>query len=465
MIADAGRDGGPADAGWDAGTPLPCASDRDCVSGVCRARHTFAPIDLDPLPLGCGVVEVGLSPPAGPCESRADCDRGLCALPGACVVPCTNDSDCAPRERCAVVWVQTSSSAMQSVEACTAIFATPDDVRIAGPFDGPEVMPDDIVEDFVSAPSRSTLVVWSGTAGSVPYIQRIWTREIEPRLVFDLETTGERAPAWGVRAAAPGDMAMLLWPNGPNSPTSATGFRIDFGSEARGSLRRSTLRRDAEAHVIDIDAYIVGVRGRVSPESGLPLTVSRGVGRARALLRQVDMTIGEVRVHEIVGAMQRRYEVIDLDWDSAVLWPEVPELVALSAGARRPSVHVFFVRSIDLAGGLAPGVPGSHGVPGRGASGVVVAVDLADAEWLGKVIVHEIGHFMGLFHTSELRGLVYDPLPDTPECGRDRDANGDGYVLPHECGDDAAGYLMYWAGGERLSPQQGEIMRRALFTR
>ncbi|HEY8426818.1 MAG TPA: hypothetical protein VIL20_00525, partial [Sandaracinaceae bacterium] len=145
---------------------------------------------------------------------------------------------------------------------------------------------------------------------------------------------------------------------------------------------------------------------------------------------------------------------------------ELPRLYALSAGGRRPSVHVFFVRSIDGALGIASGIPGPHAMYGTGASGVAIATDAIPPPMLPGVIVHEIGHFMGLFHSSEFDGTVSDPFPDTPECRADRDANGDGFVAPEECFDAGAENLMFWAGtGTSLSPQQGELMRRALFVR
>ena len=38
---------------------------------------------------------------------------------------------------------------------------------------------------------------------------------------------------------------------------------------------------------------------------------------------------------------------------------------------------------------------------------------------LGRVLAHELGHFLGLFHTRELGSTVVDPLVDTPEGSSD----------------------------------------------
>ena len=56
-------------------------------------------------------------------------------------------------------------------------------------------------------------------------------------------------------------------------------------------------------------------------------------------------------------------------------------------------------------------------------------------------IAHEIGHFLGLFHTSEQSFTgIHDPLPDTP--------------------DNDASYLMFNTGeGNTLSEWQGIVMR------
>jgi hypothetical protein len=63
---------------------------------------------------------------------------------------------------------------------------------------------------------------------------------------------------------------------------------------------------------------------------------------------------------------------------------------------------------------------------------------------VATTMAHEVGHFLGLFHTSEQSFFgsqaIHDPLPDTSE------------------NDDS--WLMFNTGaGSRLSPQQGAVMR------
>lgn len=468
-VDDAGRDAGHdagRDAGRDGGAILPCHADRDCTGTVCRASRSFRPIDLAPLPLVCGAADPG-APIGGDCIDRSECDRGLCAIAGACVMPCTRDADCPSGERCREVWVRTGAATMQSVDACTPVVTPPASVRVSGPEPGPTLSATgDTVDDVLPGLGPSALVVWTAPAGTTPFMQAIQTRDAAPRVVYDATVGGPGAPSprWGVSPTTITDIVTLLAPNGPDTPVLPEGFTVTFGSLGGGETERVVLQRETEGTRYDLDAYLVGGGGWRSEGGRVPPQLARLIDRARAMLVPIGLTIGEVRVHEVVGGLRTRFEVLEGMAGPLGVPPDLAAMYELSAGARRPSAHVFFVRSIDGALGIASGIPGPHAMPGNGASGVAIAVDLTPDEQLPTVIVHEIGHFMGLFHTSEIDGSVSEPLTDTPECRADRDADGDGLLLPMECAGAGVNNVMFWAGQSTdLTPQQGEIMRRALF--
>src|SRR5690606_6859377 len=151
---------------------------------------------------------------------------------------------------------------------------------------------------------------------------------------------------------------------------------------------RLVLQRDREGTVIDLDAYLVGGGGWALSGGAVPAPLARAIDDANDILAQVGLTIGEVRMHSIVGALRRDFEVLDGSAGPLEVPPELAPLYRMSAGARRPSVHIFFVRMIDGAAGIASGIPGPHAVPGTGASGVAIAVDVIPDALLGLVMVH-----------------------------------------------------------------------------
>jgi hypothetical protein len=131
---------------------------------------------------------------------------------------------------------------------------------------------------------------------------------------------------------------------------------------------------------------------------------------------------------------------------------------ALERG-REGALHLLFARSLRTSDGVelrgySMGLPGPYDA-NRATSAVLIAVEpfsQAGAIDIGELAVtsaHEIGHYMGLYHTSESNGLLVDPLPDTPEC---RPGGAD-------C-DDATNVMYYTgAGRERLTAHQGAVMR------
>ena len=454
---DAGLDAGRPRR--DAGVPIPCARDAECTSGVCRSYDDVMAIDRADLPLSCGAPDPAAGAPGAACHHRSECDRHLCTISGACVVPCVDDDDCAAGHVCREAWVVTSRDAMQPVSACTAFFALPDGVVAAGPVTGPEIPGmDATVDDTLDDLAPNALVAWR-----VPeleqhvFVHRVDSRAAPPETLWQ---PGTSAPAWGIGSDTLGEVTALRYPNGPNTPASPSGLTVALGTETTAPSERWILRRERPGTTLDVDAYLLGGRHWESPDGEMPEELGEAFEGVRALLAPHGITLGEVRVHDVRGFVRARFSIVE-----SIVSTDLREIFRLSAGATRPSVHVFFVRFIEGALGVAAGIVGAQGTPGTGASGVAVAADPIPPELMAPVIVHEIGHFLGLFHTTEFNGLVREPLTDTPECEASRD-DGDGVLIAEECEGAGADNIMFWQGsGDRISAQQAEVMQTAYVLR
>lgn len=188
---------------------------------------------------------------------------------------------------------------------------------------------------------------------------------------------------------------------------------------------------------LDVRALVESRVGGEPGESRIDLNVFLAPGLAianpatdtklQAVLTRTDDIFGEIGLR--VGSVD--YYQLGSSAYNNVNDTEFLQMLAESAVATETRMNVFFVQTALGGGtlGVAAALPG----PKRNStavSGVMVDFDWSDAAAVGQVTAHEIGHYLGLYHTAESDGS-HDFIDDTLEC-------------PGECTTSNGGYLMHW---------------------
>lgn len=174
------------------------------------------------------------------------------------------------------------------------------------------------------------------------------------------------------------------------------------------------------------------------------------------------------RIQQAVGQVQAIYATAGIEVQLALVDVAVPNLLVehdavdaelselFATGAKLPlAINVFLVEQLyrnhsgssQPIAGLAGGIPGPPLQVGTPSSGVVVSLSLGPGEddRLGTIIAHELGHFLGLYHTIEAAAPSGEALEDQLA---DTDSNPK--------------WLMHWApglGSAALSPGQMRLLR------
>lgn len=208
--------------------------------------------------------------------------------------------------------------------------------------------------------------------------------------------------------------------------------RLELSTESE-NICYYLLEESTPGDTLDFNIYLVGV-GMSAREAETSADIQAVLDHFDTLYSQAGIAIGEVRFHEITGEDADAYQIIRSQDDLGVL----ASLSTLPDGGYDGalSANIFFVRGILLNPdkeqnplGLSLALPGPAGLHGTPVSAVVFTTEFVGEsfeDWdytmidgnhyTGIVMGHEIGHYLGLYHTTEIDGAGFDPVLDTAEC-------------------------------------------------
>lgn len=221
-----------------------------------------------------------------------------------------------------------------------------------------------------------------------------------------------------------GNMSPLLFPASDQAK-----FKTAFGG-GNYSLSVSTtasevcyyvLPKMSEGTALDVNIYFVGVPGVTANSAKNDQDVAQLVQTMRSIYTKMGVTVNIANYIDASSDVTKKYGVIRDVYDAF-------NLVATSKAQgdslqERLAVNVFLIEDFNVSDapgllGLSTGIPGMAGVHGTSGSGLVFSTASLgkDNKMLGQTMAHEIGHFLGLRHTTEHLGSEHDPITDTPTC-------------------------------------------------
>lgn len=425
------------------------------------------------------------------CESRDDCQGGFCLdwAGGHCTTfRCENDGQCANLGGSNNICLQDGSGFSLCVRECTDNAECREgyvcgDVGLgtsvcledpARPFDDVVFQPSalDIQCGIEVADDGTATIAYEVADTTTSYMITPMARDgqpIEPRRIVLPDSTQKNFNSTraflGVPATFFGSMNPTLVPPAPGFEDMLAAGTNEYVVGADGEeICYYVLEKQQPGNQIDLNVYLVDVPNVTAATAGGDPNFTAVFDEVRQIYGQVGLELGVIRFHDISGENATRFGVLQSD-------AEVQELVKLSTPpgddlASLLSVNVFFVGEFAMRGviGISSGLPGPAGLHGTHGSGVVFTAEymggpVDDAlgttidgnAYTALLLAHEVGHWLGLFHTSEQGGFGHDPLDDTPECSDPNNATA--------CGD--WGNLMFpfaAAGNTVVTPNQGSVL-------
>lgn len=281
-------------------------------------------------------------------------------------------------------------------------------------------------------------------------------------------------------AQAPGQSAVAFTVPHSDDYDFITGtwrFTITHWKSVNSAAKETTIytiTKSDMGETIDVNLWLVGLSDYEGEEDPV---VAELVESFETLFGAFDLKLGEVNHIELTGEQANRLTYTSLygDENDNAQADDLDEIFALSGGADNRYFNFFLVTAFSPLSiiGMSGGIPGPQLIQGTAHSGVVISLlgglstlSKSDIELQGETMAHELGHYLGLFHTTERNGLIFDPISDTAECDSETyDINNDGYASADECEEVDGFNLMFWAAAsysqDIISAMQINVVKKA----
>jgi len=241
--------------------------------------------------------------------------------------------------------------------------------------------------------------------------------------------------------------ANVLVPQSPSFSAKAGTWTFKAYTNDRVSIALRTGSTPSAA-TIAIQPYITGTTWSAGDISAA-LSVMSGIYSANGITLTINdtITISDTQYAAVSGTFT----------DSTTS--------ALVSQGVTEGVNLFFIEDYSLSDSLgnAAGIPGSMGIANSW-NGVLISLAAhaisgatLDSQLLGETAAHEMGHQLGLFHTTETGGTVFDILTDTAEClNSTKDFDNNNKMTAEECEGYGGENLMFWTAWNTSSRSAGK---------
>ena len=366
---------------------------------------------------------------------------------------------------CATAWL--SSACGEEVAEGTLNVDNPTGTIEAGTID-PRVVGAEMIVQVPSGAESVALVV-RGLGNNLLQADKVTSPS--GKVVLDFADVADN------KTEATDNIYTLILPNTPAVNLESGDWKVSFVTDAASPLEITVegifKTAPASAKTLDLNLFFVGeVEGLTAEVAQSDEDFQKVISDFGEVYGQAGISVGNVNFLDITGADADRFNEVDFG--------DAERLIALSSGFDLPAQSLSFFFVADLTDpnsdfsqlGVSPGLPGPPTIQGTERSGVVVNLlgfrdDPRDAV---TIMAHEGGHFLGLYHTTEVNGAALneegktgsDHLSDTEVCPDEQDGNGDTLLSASECEDFDGTNIMFTGPGKDsprlLTSQQGQVL-------